>query len=128
MTEIKYLEFDGVVAIHQHIIENSGGALGIRDKALLISALQRPKNLAYYDFGGDIFDLAATLAVGIAMNHPFFDGNKRCALMCAVMFLSKNVVNLKKMNIPRFRKLMVDIATHKVSDSDVANFLRDLEE
>ncbi|MDR1596005.1 MAG: type II toxin-antitoxin system death-on-curing family toxin [Puniceicoccales bacterium] len=124
--EINYLEYDTAVAAHNYVIENSGGAFGLRDEALLVSALQRPKNLAHYKPASDIFELAATLLTGIALNHPFFDGNKRCATMCALMFLSKNGVILKKMDAFDSCTFMISVVTHKVSDDDVANFLRNL--
>ncbi|MDR3143924.1 MAG: type II toxin-antitoxin system death-on-curing family toxin, partial [Puniceicoccales bacterium] len=124
--KIKYLEYDDAVAVHHHVVENSGGAFGVRDEALLISALQRPKNLTYYDSNADIFELAATLLTGIAMNHPFLDGNKRCAMMCALIFLSMNGIKLKTLEISRSSKLIIGVATHKISDAQVADFLKKL--
>jgi death-on-curing protein len=125
MIELEYLKFDAAVAIHQHIVESSGGAFGLRDGALLISALERPKNLAHYEPSSDIFELAAIIIVGIAANHPFFDGNKRCALMCGLVFLSMNGVALKKMKIAEARALMIGVVRHEVSEAQVSIFLRE---
>jgi death-on-curing protein len=122
--EINYLERDSAISIHENIIENSGGAFGLRDEGLLMSALQRPKNLAHYNPESDIFELAATLVSGIVSNHPFFDGNKRSALSCGLMFLRKNGIFIKKLKIAETRALMVNVAIHKASEPDVANFLR----
>ena len=63
--------------------------VGIRDEALLLSALARPQNLAVYD-EPDLAALAASYAFGISSNHPFMDGNKRTAWVVAETFLSKN--------------------------------------
>jgi len=45
---------------------------------LLDSAVHRAQTAAYYG-GADLFLQAAALANGIALNHPFIDGNKRSA-------------------------------------------------
>ena len=60
--------------IHEGVIEIGGGAYGLRDAALLESALARPQNLQAYG-ETDIFELAASYAEGIARNHAFVDGN-----------------------------------------------------
>ena len=59
---------------------------GVRDMALLQSALHRPQNLAAYGVP-DIADLAAAYAYGISRNHGFLDGNKRTAFVVAYVFL-----------------------------------------
>lgn len=61
-----------------------GGSAGIRDRGLLESAVTAPQA----SFGGaplhaTLATMAATLAYGIAKNHPFVDGNKRAALLAS---------------------------------------------
>jgi death-on-curing protein len=63
--------------IHEILIDKYGGAKGLRDLALLESALSRP----YQTFGGielyeDVFNKAAAIIESILINHPFIDGNK----------------------------------------------------
>jgi len=70
------------------LAEHGGGA-GIRDAALLDSALSRPLNLAIYG-EPDAAALAASYGYGIARNHSFIDGNKRTALVAAELFLRMN--------------------------------------
>lgn len=70
-------------------IVQHGGAHGMRDEALLESALARAQNLAAYG-EPSVFDLAAAYAFGIISNHPFLDGNKRTGLLCALVFLEDN--------------------------------------
>lgn len=95
MTEIKWLLKDTVYAIHRRQIAEHGGGDGIRDEGLLLSALARPQNLyAYSEEPPDIAALAATLAYGIAKNHPFIDGNKRTALVVSRTFLLVNGHNI----------------------------------
>jgi death-on-curing protein len=71
-----------VYAVHDEQIAEHGGLAGVRDKALLLSALARPQHLEAYG-NPDIAELAAAYAVGIARNHPFLDGNKRTAIVVA---------------------------------------------
>ncbi|MEL6956432.1 MAG: type II toxin-antitoxin system death-on-curing family toxin, partial [Pseudomonadota bacterium] len=54
------------------------------------SALEAPKNKAFYEDNADVFTVAATYAHAIAKNHPFFDGNKRAAFLAATTFLLIN--------------------------------------
>ena len=69
--EFKWLTREMVLAIHAEAIVNFGGLPGIRDAALLDSALDKPKNLLAYGEKPSLFDLTAALCVGIVKNHPF---------------------------------------------------------
>ena len=81
---------DGLVrALHGEQLAAHGGGAGVRDAGLLESALQRPRNLAGYG-EPDAAALAASLAYGIARNHPFVDGNKRTTFVAAATFLGLN--------------------------------------
>jgi death-on-curing protein len=86
----KWLTREMVLAIHAEAIVNFGGLPGVRDAALLDSALDKPKNLLAYGEKPSLFDLAAALCVGIVKNHPFLDGNKRTGLLAARAFLFLN--------------------------------------
>jgi death-on-curing protein len=82
---------EAVLAVQEQLLAAFGGAAGIRDAALLESALARPENrFAYERTGVTRFDLAAAYAFGLAKNHPFVDGNKRIAFATAVVFLELN--------------------------------------
>jgi len=81
------------MALHAASLAEYGGASGLRDDGLLESALARPKHLASYE-DPDIYRLAASYAFGLARNHPFMDGNKRCAFLVAAVFLDLNGVEL----------------------------------
>ena len=80
-----------VLAIHDRQLAEHGGSSGLRDERLLESTLARPEQLfAYGDPEPDMADLAASLAFGIARNHPFIDGNKRTAFIAYLTFLALN--------------------------------------
>ena len=75
-----------VLAIHALLIEETGGASGLRDMGALESALFRPQ-MGYYD---GLIEETAAMMESLAMNHPFVDGNKRIALGATDAFLRLN--------------------------------------
>ncbi len=92
---IVWVEASLATAIHNRQLAEHGGRAGIRDANLLDSALARPQPLhAYDDSAPDLADLAASIALGLARNHPFLDGNKRTAHVCYRVFLSLNGAEL----------------------------------
>lgn len=83
------------LAIHDRQLAEHGGSSGVRDDNLLESALARPQQLySYGDPPPDLADLAASLAYGLARNHPFVDGNKRTAYVVCRTFLALNDAEL----------------------------------
>lgn len=84
--DLKWVFENTVLAIHDEQLAEHGGMPGVRDMALVQSALHRPQNLAAYGVP-DIADLAAAYAYGISRNHGFLDGNKRTAFVVAYVFL-----------------------------------------
>ncbi|MCB9365815.1 MAG: type II toxin-antitoxin system death-on-curing family toxin [Calditrichaeota bacterium] len=91
MNEPLWLEQTDILVIHQKMIGKYGGASGVRDEGLLDSALASPQNQFAYG-ETDFFMLAATYVRGIALNHPFIDGNKRTAFTAGLVFLDINGV------------------------------------
>ena len=82
----KYLTKAEINAIHYELIERFGGIHGIRDEALLESAIGRYQS-GYY---ADRMEEAAALMESLGGNHPFIDGNKRIAVTAAFVFLAMN--------------------------------------
>jgi death-on-curing protein len=114
---------NAIYAIHDEQIAEHGGLAGVRDKALLLSALARPQNLLAYGTP-DIADLAAAYAVGIARNHPFLDGNKRTAIVEAGgVFLPLNGYELVADNREIVR-VMLAVAEGLMPDAELAAWFR----
>ena len=90
MKEPVWLLGDVAQAIHSMLLAEHGGGAGVRDRALLDSALARPKQKYAYEPDTSIFALAAAYSFGIAKNHPFVDGNKRTAFVTGTLFLEIN--------------------------------------
>jgi death-on-curing protein len=83
-----YLTLEDVIWIHDEQLLLYGGAAGIRDEGLILSALLRPQT-GYY---ADVIEEAAALWESLAMNHGFIDGNKRVAFAGTILFLQANGV------------------------------------
>ncbi|MES2595996.1 MAG: type II toxin-antitoxin system death-on-curing family toxin [Verrucomicrobiota bacterium] len=86
-----HLTLDIVLEIHAEAISQFGGSTGLRDRALLESAIAAPQA----SFGGespfdDMVDIAAAYLFYLCSNHPFVDGNKRAALGSCLIFLRLN--------------------------------------
>ena len=79
-----------VLAIHERLLAEHGGAPGLVSEPLLDSALESPRNHFAYGRASDVFELAAAYAHALTQDHPFVDGNKRIALTVALTFLERN--------------------------------------
>jgi death-on-curing protein len=86
-----HLTVDIVLEIHGEAITQFGGSDGLRDRALLESAIAAPQA----SFAGespfrDTVEVAAAYLFYLCSNHPFIDGNKRAALGSCLIFLRLN--------------------------------------
>ncbi|WP_413937089.1 type II toxin-antitoxin system death-on-curing family toxin [Nitrospira sp. BLG_1] len=91
MEEVLFLSVDDVLLLHRDTIDSDGGSHGVRDYGLLDAAGAMPRQ----QFGGkylheDVAAMAAAYMLHIAQNHPFVDGNKRAAVLSALVFLNVN--------------------------------------
>ncbi len=112
------------LAIHDRQLAEHGGGSGVRDEALLESALARPQQRhAYGDPPPDLADLAASLAYGLASNHPFVDGNKRTAHVAYRVFLALNDAELQADGADKYAA-MIGLASGTWSEAEFADWLR----
>jgi len=120
-----FLTLDEVLVAHEEQIRLFGGASGIRDTGLLLSAMGNVEAT----FGGvflheTIFEMAAACLHGICRNHPFVDGNKRTALSAALTFLDANHVEVHASE-SELVDLVISVAGGKTSKAAVAVFFED---
>jgi death-on-curing protein len=90
-----WIDGRAVLAIHGRLLTTHGGKWGLRDQALLESALARPKQHRAYSESPGILEMAALYTAGIIRNHPFADGNKRTGFVTGVLFLELNGYDFK---------------------------------
>lgn len=121
-----HLSIETVREIHAEAIKQFGGLDGVRDENLLTSAVLAPQS----SFGGkspyrDIIEIAAAYLFYICQNHPFVDGNKRSAMMSAIVFLRINGIETPPDNA-EWEKLMLDVAGSKIDRAETTRRLSKL--
>lgn len=91
MKEPVFLTLAEVVDLHRRLIDEYGGAPGIRDLGLLEAALAVPQaTFGGQYLHGSVFEMAAAYLYHLCRDHPFVDGNKRVSLAATLVFLSLN--------------------------------------
>jgi len=113
------------LAIHDRQLAEHGGGSGVRDEALLDSALARPRQFhAYGDPPPDLAALAASLAFGLARNHPFVDGNKRTAAVLCEVFIELNGGQLVADDLELYPQY-IGLAEGSLDEAEFARWLRE---
>jgi death-on-curing protein len=123
VTEPAWLPVELVIAVHDEQLREFGGPEGLRDRAMLESALARPINKHAYG-ETDLAKLAAAYAFGIARNHPFVDGNKRTALLSIVTFLGLNDIDFIAGEAEAV-VIIRDLAAGEVDEEGLARWIHD---
>lgn len=113
------------MAIHdRQVAEPGGGSGGVRDEALLDSALARARQRhACGDPPPDLADLAAARAFGIARNPPFVDGNKRTAAVTCETCVELNGATLEAGDDALY-PLFIGLAEGTLEEAGFAGWLR----
>jgi death-on-curing protein len=111
-----------VIAFHERLIAEHGGAGGIRDEGMLESALARPRNFVAYG-SPSLSDLAAAYAFGLVKNHPFFDGNKRIGFAVAVLFLELNGLHFTASEVDVVLRTLA-LAAGEMSEGSYAEWMK----
>lgn len=121
-----HLTVDTVREIHAEALQRFGGLEGVRDENLLASATLAPQS----SFGGkspyrDIIEVAAAYLFYICGNHPFFDGNKRTAMMAAIVFLRLNGIEPAP-DSKHWEEFVLEVAASKLDRDATTRRLRKL--
>ena len=117
-----------VKAIHVEVLAAHGGMKGLRDEALLESAVAAPQATM---FGKPLLDdpieVAAAYLFYLCNNHPFMDGNKRVALATCLVFLSENgLLPAEQLDPDAWERLTLDVASGQLARAETATRLRHL--
>ena len=121
-----HLTVEMVREIHAEVIARFGGSTGVRDVALLESAVAAPQA----SFGGkspyrDLAEVSAAYLYYLCRNHPFIDGNKRAALGACIVFLRLNGVEPRP-DGPEWEDLVLGIAAGNLDREQATIRLREL--
>ena len=119
-----WIEAEDIILIHRRIIQATGGADGLRDRAGLEAALAAPLQ----SFGGrDLFpsdiEKIARLGYGLAANHAFMDGNKRIGAMMTQLLLQWNGARLE-LREGELADMFIAIADGSAKEGDLTAWIR----
>ena len=117
-----------ILLLHKILAEATGGSAGVRDEALLDSALES----AYAGFGDKEFyptkeEKGARLGYALISNHAFVDGNKRIGIHLTLLFLKINGKNIEYSQ-EELIDFGLSIAAGKMSKDEIKQWLIEHEE
>ena len=118
-----HLTVEIVREIHHAAIRDFGGSDGVREIALLESAVAAPQAT----FGGkaiyaSLTEIAAAYLYYLCRNHPFLDGNKRTSLGAYLVFLRLNGVETKP-DGPQWEEMVLDVAASRIDREETTKRL-----
>jgi death-on-curing protein len=115
-----------VKAVHAEVLAAHGGGAGLRDEALLESAVAAPQTtMMGQPLFADPVEIAAAYLFYLCRNHPFVDGNKRTALATCLVFLSENgLLPEEDLDADAWEALTLDVAASRLDREQTARRLR----
>jgi death-on-curing protein len=117
-----------VKAIHAEVLAAHGGPAGLRDEALLESAVATPQaTMMGTPLISDPMEMAAAYLFYLCRNHPFVDGNKRTALATCLVFLAENeLLPEEKLDVDAWEALTLAVAAGELDRNQTTARLRRL--
>ena len=119
---------EAVKAIHAEVLAAHGGSAGVREEALLESAVAAPQaTMMGETLFTDPLEIAAAYLFYLCRNHPFVDGNKRTALATCLVFLSENGLLLdEKLDADAWEALTIGVAASRLDRDQTTSRVREL--
>lgn len=114
-----------ILLLHQVMAEATGGDVGVRDDALLESAIEN----IYATFDGvELYpskeEKAARLGYSLISNHAFVDGNKRIGMYIMILFLELNGIKIDANN-DDVVNLGLSVASGNANYDDILNWINE---
>jgi death-on-curing protein len=122
---VRYLTLSEALELHDRVIAQSGGALGVLHLGALESALAQPR----MTFGGkelypSVAEKAAALGYSLIQNHPFLDGNKRTGHAAMEVFLFLNGLEITA-SVDEQERTILQVASGEMDRKAFTVWLRD---
>ena len=122
---MRYLTLSEALELHDRVIAQSGGALGILNLGALESALAQPR----MTFGGkelysSVVEKATALGYSLIQNHPFLDGNKRTGHAAMEVFLFLNGFEITA-SVDEQERAILQVASGEIDREAFTAWLRD---
>ncbi|WP_455720605.1 type II toxin-antitoxin system death-on-curing family toxin [Agathobacter sp.] len=120
---MKRLSKEQILKLHSQLIQQTGGSDGVRDIALLESAIEAP----FQSYGGEelyptIQAKAARLGYGLIKNHCMIDGNKRIGTHSMLVFLALNGIDISYTQKELY-EVILRVASGELTYSDLLNWI-----
>jgi death-on-curing protein len=114
-----------ILLLHQVMAEATGGDVGVRDDALLESAIEN----IYATFDGiELYpskeEKAARLGYSLISNHAFVDGNRRIGMYIMISFLELNGIKIDANN-DDVVNLGLSVASGNANYDDILNWINE---
>jgi len=114
-----------VLEIHSKLIEDFGGAHGVRDHSILDSAINRPfQTFDQKELYPTPQEKAAAQIESIVINHPFNDGNKRTGYFLMRAILLSNQMDIEASEDEKYN-FVLEIAKGNFKYARIANWITD---
>ena len=122
---MRYLSLAEVIELHRRVVDQSGGAPGLRDTGRLESAVAQPR----ISFGGrdlypSLIEKAGALCFSLVQNHPFVDGNKRLGHAAMEVFLILNGHEIRA-GVDEQETVIIGVASGQVSRESLVEWLNE---
>ena len=111
-----------IIFMHTELIRQTGGSDGIRDNALLDSALAPFQEFSGQELFPTIQLKAARLGYGLIKNHAMIDGNKRIGAHAMLMFLALNGIELEYTQKELYT-IILNVASDKCSFEELVSWI-----
>ncbi|MCP3982646.1 MAG: type II toxin-antitoxin system death-on-curing family toxin [bacterium] len=116
---------EDILYVHRREVDRSGGDPGIRDAEALVAAVAAPAVTHGGEYLLDLFDMAATYVVAIAVRQPFFDGNKRAATASALTFLYLNGYEVTERHSEELADAVLALLAKRMDREDLGGWFRE---
>ncbi|HQZ71468.1 MAG: type II toxin-antitoxin system death-on-curing family toxin [Anaerolineae bacterium] len=122
---MRYLTLGEILRLQAMVLEQSGGATGLRDLAALESAVAQPRmSFDGSDLYPDPVAKATALAFSLIRNHPFLDGNKRVGHAALETFLRLNGLDLEA-SVDGAEAIVLGVAAGLIGRSELQAWIRE---
>ena len=120
---MRYLALGDILELYRRIMEETGGAIGIRDMNGLQSALAQPRmTFEGKDLYPSVAAKAAALGFSLVLNHPFLDGNKRLGHAAMELFLLMNGQEILA-SVDQQQEVILGVAKGEMRRAEFLNWL-----
>ena len=100
-----------------------GGAAGLRDEGLHLSALERPEPLLAYGESANIIAMASAYTAGILRNHPVVEATSALASEIRVLFLELSGYRFKATEADA-AQMVIALVAGEIDERTYSEFLR----